>query len=146
VRRRASSTPAAEPRNDTTGILHPAGRLDRLNIIWYILAMRCKICQNEFIPNKYRPHQIVCSQPECQKIRQLSNERDWRLKNPDYFKCLDQVSSWRENRHRYSQLWKKVHKGDLKIYEQGHKPQRREYMREYMRRHRQTHLVNGNKS
>jgi hypothetical protein len=117
--------------------------------------MRCKICQNEFIPNKYRPQQQICSQSECQRTRQLQNQRDWRGKNPDYFKCLGQDSAWRESRHRYSKLWKTTHKGYLREYEKDHSQQRSQYMREYMRGYRQKNKqliinkasnVNGNKS
>ena len=111
--------------------------VDKDRIICYIYNMRCNICQNEFIPNKYRPHQEVCSQPECQKIRQVQNEREWRLKNPDYFKCFEHESAWRKNRQRYNALWKSTHKSSLKNYEESHREQRREYMREYMRRYRQ---------
>lgn len=108
--------------------------------------MRCKICQIEFVPSKYRPNQQVCSKAECQKARQIQNLKDWRLRNPDYFKCLGQESSWRQDRHRYTRLWKGTHKETLKDYESGHKKQRREYMREYMRRRRQAQSVNRNKS
>lgn len=120
--------------------------LDNPKIMCYILAMRCKICQNEFIPSKYHPRQEVCSQTECQRVRQIQNERQWRLKNPDYFKCLGQEPSWRENRHRYSRLWKSTHKDYLKEYGQSYKEKRQEYMREYMRRYRLTRNVNRDKS
>lgn len=111
--------------------------------------MRCKICQKEFIPSKYRPNQKVCSQPECQRLRQISNEREWRLRNPDYFKCLDQEASWKESRHRYSKLWRKTHAESLKNYEISHKEQRRQYMKEYMREQRKGEKessVNSDKS
>ena len=108
--------------------------------------MRCKICQTEFTPSKYQPRQEVCFQPECQRQRQIQNEREWRLKNPDYFKCLGQEEFWRKSRHRYSRLWKSTHKEYLKEYEQTHKKQRQEYMREYMRRYREANNVNRGKS
>ncbi|MBU3959168.1 MAG: hypothetical protein KKH29_03120 [Candidatus Omnitrophica bacterium] len=108
--------------------------------------MRCKICQNEFIPNKYRPQQQVCSQPECQKTRQVQNQRVWRIKNPNYFKCLGQDVPWQQSRRQYNRLWKATHKKYLKEQDQSHKGQRREYMREYMRRYRETTLVNRDKS
>lgn len=108
--------------------------------------MRCRICQNEFVPSKFRPKQAVCSQPECQRIRQIQNERDWRLKNPDYFKYLEQEGVWQKARHCYSRLWKITHKNQLKEYEESHKKQRREYMREYMREYRKKAAVNRNKS
>lgn len=108
--------------------------------------MLCKICQKEFIPDKYHPHQQVCFQPECQRVRQIQDEKDWRLRNPDYFKCLDQNSSWRQIRQRYNRFWKATHKDYLKQYDNAHSQQRREYMREYMRKYRQTHPVNRDKS
>jgi hypothetical protein len=108
--------------------------------------MRCKICQNEFTPSKYRPGQQACSRPECQKARQVQNERAWRQKNPDYFKSQGQEVSWQQKRRRYSYLWKKTHPNELKIYAQNRKEKRREYMREYMRRRRLTLAVNRSKT
>ena len=98
--------------------------------------MRCKICKNEFIPNKYHPNQQVCTRPECQHLRQIHNGRDWRSRNLEYFKCRGQEAFWRANRHRYSQQWRKEHKEYLGDYQRNHRQQRREYMREYMRRYR----------
>lgn len=102
--------------------------------------MRCKICQKEFIPSKYQPKQQICSQPECQKLRQIRNLRAWRLKNPDYFKSRGQDGAWQGIRQRYNRLWRKSHKNYLKDYENAHKKQRREYMREYMRKYRKAKL------
>ena len=126
--------------------LEKALSLDTLNFIWYILLVRCKICQKEFIPNKYRPNQQVCSSLECQQRRQIENEKAWRTKNPDYFKCLGQDEAWRENRHRYSRLWKAVRSEHLKEYEKEQRGERRGYMRGYMREYRQAKNVNGHKS
>jgi hypothetical protein len=90
------------------------------------------------MPNKYHPNQEVCSSFECQKTRQVKNERDWRMRNPSYFKCLGQEPAWRENRYRYNKLWRSTHKEYLQSYEESHRLQRKEYMREYMRRYRVT--------
>ena len=111
--------------------------IDKNPLLWYILPMRCKICQREFIPSKYRPNQKVCSRLECQKKRQIQNEKNWRLRNPGYFKYLDQESAWKDKRKRYNKLWKTTHKAELKEYEQAHSQQRKEYMREYMRNYRE---------
>jgi len=108
--------------------------------------MRCQICLNEFIPSKYHPKQKVCPQPSCQRARQLRNEKEWRGKNPDYFKCLGQEAYWKEVRHRYSKLWRTSHKDHLKTYEKTHLDQRREYMRNYMRRYREALDVNRDKT
>lgn len=108
--------------------------------------MRCKICQNEFIPNKYHPRQEVCSRQECQRQRQIQNLREWRLKNPEYFKYLDQEASWREKQNRCSRRWKSSHKEYLKEYQEAHKQARREYMRDYMHKYREARNVNREKS
>lgn len=99
--------------------------------------MICQICQGEFLPNKYKPKQQVCSNPECQHKRQLQNLKSWRLKNPDYFKYLGQNPSWRKQRYSQTKQWKQSHKDYFKQYQQKHKEQRRQYMREYMRKYRQ---------
>ena len=99
--------------------------------------MTCKICQREFLPNKYHPNQQVCSRTECQHRRQILNQRRWRIENPEYFKCRGQDAFWRDNRHLYSREWRMAHKYYLKKYEKNHRQQRREYMKEYMRRYRQ---------
>lgn len=100
--------------------------------------MICKICKKEFIPDKYHPNQQCCLSLECQRQRQILNEKEWRSRNPNYFKCLGQESAWRENRHRYNKLWRLTHKNYLHDYQEKHKQQRKEYMREYMRRYRKT--------
>ena len=99
--------------------------------------MRCKICNNEFTPSKYRPKQETCSKPACQHERQIRNLAEWRRRNPDYFKCLGQESSWDASRHRYSRLWKAAHKDEIRAYYREHKQERNEYMREYMHRYRE---------
>lgn len=103
--------------------------------------MKCKICQKDFEPNKYHPNQACCPSLQCQKERQLQNEKEWRARNPDYFKCLGQESAWRRNRHHYNKLWRQTHKDYLHEYEKSHREQRREYMREYMRRYREMNVL-----
>lgn len=102
------------------------------------LFMRCKVCNKEFSPSKYNPSQQTCSSSECQHLRQLLNEREWRGRNPDYFRCHGQDQVWQENRYRYVKLWRLAHRDYLREYAKSHAPQRREYMREYMRRYRQS--------
>jgi len=80
-------------------------------------------------------------------LRQIKNERDWRLKNPDYFKYLDQEQYWKDARNRYNKLWKSTHKSYIKTYDENHKSQRRIYMREYMKEYREKlKAVKGKKS
>ncbi|MCX7927236.1 MAG: hypothetical protein N2606_03770 [Candidatus Omnitrophica bacterium] len=99
--------------------------------------MKCRICQNEFTPNKYHPKQQVCTNPACQRVRQLENMKIWRQKNPDYFKSLGQEKQWREVKARYHKLWGGKNKEYLKKYAEAHRAERSEYMRNYMRRYRQ---------
>lgn len=107
--------------------------------------MRCKICQKEFIPNKYHPQQQVCFQAECQRLRQTLNSRDWRRKNPDYFKINGQEPVWQEKRRQYVKQWKIAHQDYSKEYQIAHQKERREYMREYMHKYRQRKTVNRDK-
>ncbi|MFA5090165.1 MAG: hypothetical protein WC510_03905 [Candidatus Omnitrophota bacterium] len=108
--------------------------------------MRCKICQKEFTPSKYRPNQQVCPQANCQKARQVLNERAWRKRNLDYFKCLDMESAWRKSRCQYNRAWRIANQEYLKEYEKTHQDKRKEYMRGYMRQYRLNQSVNRGKS
>lgn len=121
-------------------------KVDFGRAICYIIVMRCRICQKEFVPSKYRPNQQVCSQSGCQNLRQVQNEQDWRLRNPDYFKSVGQSKVWKETRHQYNKLWRQEHKKQLKKYAWEHAEERRNYMREYMRKHRHQEIVSEEKS
>jgi len=98
--------------------------------------MICKICQKEFIPNKYRHQQKVCSSIECQRQRQIENIKEWQKRNPDYFKYYQNAPSWREHHNLSSKKWRENHSEYFKKYWQEHKEFRKLYMREYMRRWR----------
>jgi hypothetical protein len=98
--------------------------------------MKCLFCGNSFIPSKYRPNQQVCSKPDCQHQRQVNNSKEWRTKNPDYYKTLGQDSAWKSYRNQYSKLWKQSHKDHIKQYHEANRAEKREYMREYMKEYR----------
>lgn len=106
-------------------------------MLFYNIEMRCRICNQEFIPAKYHPHQQVCSKLECQHRRQLQNQRDWRIRNPGYFRHRGQDFAWQKSRRRYMQQWRVMHKDYIRDYQISHRPKRREYMREYMRKYRE---------
>jgi len=76
----------------------------------------CKICNEEFIPDKFHPYQEVCSKPQCQKVRQLENQKRWRLKNPDYFKYKSKKTPWERRRWEYLKRWRETHKDYFKLY------------------------------
>lgn len=96
----------------------------------------CKFCQNEFIPNKYRPQQIACSDSVCQKKRQLGNLKAWREKNPYYFTYGHYELDWKGDYKKRARDWRSRHPDYMRQYAQAHKEERRQYMREYMRRRR----------
>jgi hypothetical protein len=98
--------------------------------------MICKICHKEFTPSKYRPQQRVCLQPECQHQRQLANMSSWRMRNPDYFRFTQSLSSWKRRYSECAKRWRQTHAEYLRKYRQLQKPIRRIYMREYMREYR----------
>jgi len=65
---------------------------------------RCKSCQELFEPDPRRKgKQKYCSKTACQDKRQRSNEKDWRLRNPD---CLvyqqEQSRKWHKDHPDYS--------------------------------------------
>ena len=97
----------------------------------------CKICGKEFISNKYRPNQEICSGVECQYQRQLDNMEKWRKQNPNYFKYKEaKDASWKETCRRRSLEWRQDHAEYLKLYRETHKKRHRDYMRDYMREYR----------
>lgn len=97
----------------------------------------CPICKKAFIPNKYRPNQATCSNLECQYQRQLYNMKDWRDKNPNYFKYKEMKDvKWKESCRERARKWRQNHLDYLKLYRQEHKEKHKEYMKNYMRDYR----------
>lgn len=102
-----------------------------------ITGRNCQVCGKEFIPNKYRPNQKICSNLECQYQRQLDNMKIWRDQNPDYFKCRESKdTSWKATCRERSRKWRETHKEYLALYRQEHKEDHRKYMRDYMKEYR----------
>ncbi len=105
----------------------------------------CKICGKEFLPNKYRRNQEVCSSLECQYQRQLENMRYWRDLNPDYFKIREMHdSTWKDSCKSRSKSWRERHLEYLKLYRQEHREEHKVYMRDYMREYRKKKKLNEN--
>ena len=98
--------------------------------------MICRICNREFTPNKYRLDQKICSNPECQRQRQLQNMKDWRKNNPYYFIYGRYRVDWKGDYKKHAKDWRMRHPEYMKRYAQEHKEDRRTYMREYMRWYR----------
>ncbi|OGW80603.1 MAG: hypothetical protein A3C47_06355 [Omnitrophica bacterium RIFCSPHIGHO2_02_FULL_51_18] len=98
----------------------------------------CRYCNSSFLPNKYAPRQTVCSNLECQKKRQLESMRQWREKNPSYFKYDESKGiQWLEIQRRRSREWRQRNPDKVRAYRQTHEDEYRRYMREYMQRYRQ---------
>ena len=98
----------------------------------------CRFCNLSFLPNKYAPRQTVCSSADCQKKRQLESMRQWRDKNPNYFKYDESKGiQWLETQRRRSQEWRQRNPDKVRAYRQAHEDEDRRYMREYMQRYRQ---------
>ena len=79
-------------------------------------AKTCLICSKEFAVDKYHPYQKVCSDPECQKTRQIAKQRKWRKKNPSYFKYKDKKTPWELRRYKYLKRWRETHKSYFRTY------------------------------
>lgn len=104
---------------------------------WMRRERKCAICGKPFVPNKYRPNQTVCSSLECQYRRQLSNMKQWRNANPNYFKYKEsQDRSWKQTCRERSLEWRRKHKEYLQLYREANKERHRVYMRDYMRKYR----------
>ena len=98
----------------------------------------CEICKTAFTTNKYSPRQKICSGPDCQKKRQHESMRQWREKNPNYFKYDESKGmEWLQTQRDRSKIWRQKNPDKVKVYRQTHLPEYRRYMREYMRQYRE---------
>ena len=107
----------------------------------------CLYCNAVFTPNKYSPRQKVCSNPECQKKRQMDSMKVWRDKNPNYFKYDESKEpGWIETQRKRSKQWREKNPDKVRAYRQAHSEEYRNYMREYMRKYRQAKGVSAEAS
>lgn len=98
----------------------------------------CVHCKASFLPSKYSPRQSVCSNPECQKKRQLESMRVWREKNPNYFKYDESKGKeWIDTQRKRSKQWRQNNPDKVRSYRSAHLEEYRRYMREYMRSYRE---------
>ena len=84
-----------------------------------IAPRKCTVCGKEFVPSKYHPHQLVCSGADCQRLRQLQNQRSWRKKNPSYFRYKERKTPWEKKRSEYLRKWRMEHRDYFKLYRQS---------------------------
>ncbi len=67
----------------------------------------CKYCGKPFTPDpRVGDRQKCCGSPTCKAERKKEANRNWRKKNPEYFK----------GRYSYLKSWLKEHPGYLKAY------------------------------
>ena len=56
---------------------------------------RCPYCNSSFLASAYRPQQIVCSKPECQRRRRSDYHRKKLATDPEYFQVVrDSQKQW----------------------------------------------------
>lgn len=62
----------------------------------------CPYCQRLFVPSIYRPQQMVCSQPECQRQRRADYHRKQQATDPLYRQVVrDSQKQWWEEHSDY---------------------------------------------
>ena len=66
---------------------------------------RCPYCQSSFLPSIYRPQQVVCSQPECQRRRRADYHRKKLATDSEYRQVVrdSQKQWWGEHPHYQKQ-------------------------------------------
>ena len=71
---------------------------------------RCPYCQEGFEPSRFRPDQLVCSRPDCQRKRRTAYHRQKVLVDPDYrAQCRDSQKKWRDANPSYDHDYRTAH-------------------------------------
>jgi hypothetical protein len=75
------------------------------------LALRCcPYCYQSFQPSKFRPDQIVCSLPECQRRRCAIQRRAKLAADPEYAQVVrDSQKKWRDAHPDYQKSYRQAH-------------------------------------
>ena len=70
----------------------------------------CCCCGRVFIPNKrLGDRQKTCGRANCKKKRNRENQRNWRRKNPEYFRGrYDETKAWLERNPGYLKQWRRA--------------------------------------
>ena len=70
----------------------------------------CPFCREFFTPSRYRPDQVVCSRPKCQRQRRTAYHRQRLNDDPSYrAQCRDSQQQWREQHPNYMRDYRKAH-------------------------------------
>jgi hypothetical protein len=60
-------------------------------------SRRCPYCQCSFVLSVFRPQQVVCGKPECQRRRRSDYHRKKLASDPEYFQVVrDSQKQWWE--------------------------------------------------
>ena len=98
---------------------------------------RCPYCQCSFRPSVYRPQQVVCSQPECQRQRRADYHRKKLMTDPEYRQVVrESQKQWWEEHPAYQ---KQRRQANPKLVENN-----RQRQRQRDQRRRLQHLVRNN--
>lgn len=98
---------------------------------------RCPYCQCFFLPSVYRPQQMVCSQPECQRRRRADYHRKKLVTDPEYRQVVrDSQKQWWGEHPEYQ---KQRRQANPKLVENN-----RQRQRQRDQRRRLQHLVRNN--
>ncbi len=98
---------------------------------------RCPYCQSSFLPSIYRPQQVVCSQPECQRRRRADYHRKKLATDSEYRQVVrDSQKQWWDEHPHYQ---KQRRQQNPKLVESN-----RQRQRQRDQRRRLQHLVRNN--
>jgi hypothetical protein len=97
-----------------------------------LLPRSCRYCQQSFLPSKFRPDQIVCSQPDCQRRRRAEYHRHKLESDSEYAQVV------RDSRRK----WRQAHPDYQKNYWRTHPPQAERNRRQQRQRDCQSRLEN----
>ncbi|HSP67046.1 MAG TPA: hypothetical protein VLN48_04930 [Bryobacteraceae bacterium] len=71
---------------------------------------RCRFCNHSFQTSKYRPGQLVCGGPDCQRRRRAEYHRQKIAADPEYRQvCDDSSQKWRSRHPDYWQRYREQH-------------------------------------
>jgi hypothetical protein len=63
---------------------------------------RCPYCQDSFVPSVFRPQQVVCGKPECQRRRRTDYHRKKLATDAEYHQvALESQKQWRDEHPDY---------------------------------------------
>jgi hypothetical protein len=71
----------------------------------------CPYCKQSFARSRYRPDQVVCSRPDCQRQRRAAYHRRKLQEDRSYCEqCHDSQQHWREQHPEYMRTYREKNK------------------------------------